>query len=351
VWIGERPDQNTIDHAEDSSIRPNPKSQRQDDGGGKRGRPPTRNLTGAQTSGTLASSSSGAYLFTTTVNLPTNGGTLYYQFGESAPSFTIPGFVTTPSPFLVWPNLDTGAKPAQIAVIGPLGITGLNPTSATAGGSALTLTVNGTGFVTGSTVQWNGTALSTFLSGTQLNALVPPTLIATAGSASVTVSNPGGSVSNAASFIIGAPTPNITGLIPATAAAGGPGFTITVIGSGFQAGAGVLWNGSTLATVFVSGNQLTASVSDSLIASQGTATITVVNPGGASSNSANFTIIPPGPSISTLSPNSTPAVGPAFTLTVNGSSFVAGSVGGPVERVAIIDDLSQRHSVERLRTS
>ncbi len=48
-------------------------------------------------------------------------------------------------------------------------ITTLSPTSATAGGAAFTLTVNGTGFVNGAVVSFNGAAkTTTFGSATQL---------------------------------------------------------------------------------------------------------------------------------------------------------------------------------------
>jgi hypothetical protein len=80
-------------------------------------------------------------------------------------------------------------------------ITGLNPTSGTAGGAAFTLTVNGTGFLSGVTIQWNGAALATtFTSATQLTALVSAGLIASTANANVTVLNPGGTSSNTSYF-------------------------------------------------------------------------------------------------------------------------------------------------------
>jgi uncharacterized repeat protein (TIGR01451 family) len=91
-------------------------------------------------------------------------------------------------------------------------IASLSPTSATPGGSAFTLTVNGTGFVSGgvSTVRWNGAARSTtFVSATQLTASIDAADIAAAGAASVTVANaaPGGGTSNAATFTTATPSP------------------------------------------------------------------------------------------------------------------------------------------------
>jgi uncharacterized protein (TIGR03437 family) len=174
-----------------------------------------------------------------------------------------------------------------------LSINSLNPSSATAGGAAFTLIVNGSGFISGSAVRWNGSSLTTtYGSGTQLTASVSASLIATAGTTSVTVINPGGTISNALTFTTGAAssTPTITSLSPSSAAAGGSLFTLTVNGSGFVSGSAIQWNGSALSTTYLSGTQLSASVASNLIASAGSASITVINPGGAVSNAVTFTI-------------------------------------------------------------
>src|SRR5207249_1389587 len=69
-----------------------------------------------------------------------------------------------------------------------------------------------------STVNWNGAPLATsFVSSTQLTATVPASLVATAGTASITVANPspGGGTSNAQTFTI-VNTPAITSPLTAT---------------------------------------------------------------------------------------------------------------------------------------
>jgi len=67
-------------------------------------------------------------------------------------------------------------------------LTGLSPSSVTPGGAAFTLTLTGTSFIPGATVNWNSTALTTnYLSATQLTASVPARLITTDGTAIVTV--------------------------------------------------------------------------------------------------------------------------------------------------------------------
>jgi len=92
----------------------------------------------------------------------------------------------------------------------------LIPDSASPGGSGFTLTVNGTGFVSGSVVEWNGNPRTTsFVSGSQLTASILAADIAIAGTATVTVSNPGpgGGVSNPASFPVRLSAASVFGFI------------------------------------------------------------------------------------------------------------------------------------------
>jgi len=82
-------------------------------------------------------------------------------------------------------KMTPGAMPA---------IATLSPSSAAAGGAAFVLTVNGTNFGTKAVVNWNGvaqTANTTYVSGGQLTVAVPAAAIATAGTITVTVTNPG----------------------------------------------------------------------------------------------------------------------------------------------------------------
>src|SRR5262249_14785196 len=84
--------------------------------------------------------------------------------------------------------------------------------SAASGGAAFILTVNGTGFVSGAVVQWNGSArTTTFVNASQLIAAITSADISSAGTALITVVNPapGGGASNAALFAISAPTTSV----------------------------------------------------------------------------------------------------------------------------------------------
>jgi hypothetical protein len=75
--------------------------------------------------------------------------------------------------------------------------------------------------------------------------------------------------------------PTIAQLSPNSTTAGGAGFTMTVNGTNFSSNATVNWNGATLTTTAVSGNQLMATVTAAEIADSGTVPITVTNPATA----------------------------------------------------------------------
>ena len=73
-----------------------------------------------------------------------------------------------------------------------------------------------------------------------------------------------------------------------------------------------------------SATKLTVEVPASLIATSGSANITVTTSYGTSA-AATFAIVPPPPTITSLSPTSVTAGGSAFTLTINGTNFHPGS--------------------------
>lgn len=126
-----------------------------------------------------------------------------------------------------------------------------------------------------------------------LLALVLPALLALGGCAAGGVSS--GSVGGGGGSGGGPnPLPSIVFLDPSSAAAGGPDFFLTVYGSGFSPSSVVQWDGSTLATTFVSANLVYAVASDSYSSGSGTASVTVSNPapGGGLSNASSVFIGP-----------------------------------------------------------
>ena len=211
----------------------------------------------------------------------------------------------------------------------------LSPASATAGAASFTLTVTGSSFAVNCVLRWNGTPLdTTFVSGTQVTATVPASTIAAGGASIVTLINPSGLTSNAAAFAVNTPVPAISGITPASAPAGGPAFTLTVNGANFLRTSTVLWNGAPLATVLVTGAQLTAAVPAALPGTSATAGVRVSTPGAADSNSAVFTI---GPAALTIPPPATtsagivnaasglPSIAPGSLISIYGTNLAPGN--------------------------
>jgi hypothetical protein len=129
----------------------------------------------------------------------------------------------------------------------------LSPSTATAGGPAFTLTVNGTNLVSGAEVRWNGAARSTtFVSATQVRAAITAADIAAPGTAQVTVVNPGTSPSNALPFTVAAPGPTLTLTVTKNGNAPSKG-TITSNPAGINCG-------GTCSAAFSSGRSVTLTV-------------------------------------------------------------------------------------------
>jgi hypothetical protein len=82
-------------------------------------------------------------------------------------------------------------------------LTSISPQYVLVGSPALTLTVNGTNFVTGEVVYWNTTKLTTtFVSATKLTASVPASDLTTLGTANITAANSGAAASNSLPFTV-----------------------------------------------------------------------------------------------------------------------------------------------------
>ncbi len=106
----------------------------------------------------------------------------------------------------------------------------LSPAFAAAGGPAFTLTVSGSGFISGSTVYWGSTALVTqYTSATQLTAQVTAPEIAAAGITTITVQSPGpgGGTSNSMQFEVDSASSMSSPSFTALTATVAPGSTAT----------------------------------------------------------------------------------------------------------------------------
>ncbi len=170
------------------------------------------------------------------------------------------------------------------------------------------------------------------------------TVIATLSPGSAyTVGSPGSATVTIADKSSTAEPPAITKINPSSATAGGPAFTLTVLGTNFQSGAVVQWNGADRPTQFLSSTQLTASIPASDIATAGAAQVRV-SQAGVTSNTVNFAITESSggaPELTQVLPKFGPTVGHSKVL-VLGSKFVQGAqilLGGvPLTDVLFITD-------------
>jgi len=112
------------------------------------------------------------------------------------------------STIIVGGNADNTNKGAIWVFINPNPtpvLTSISPTSTTTGEMQFTLTATGTDFVSTSTINWDGVALTTtYVSATELTAVVPAANLLSGGTINITVTNPvpGGGTSSTQTFTI-----------------------------------------------------------------------------------------------------------------------------------------------------
>ena len=150
--------------------------------------------------------------------------------------------------------------------------------------------------------------------------LVLPSLLALGGCASGGSSGGSGGIGSGGGSNA---VPSIVFLDPSSVAMGGPDFYLTVYGSGFSPSSVVQWNGSTLATTFVSASLVYAVVSARFRSGSGTASVTILNPapGGGLSNATSVFVGPvPQPPVGvgviqlvSAAPDGTPGNGHTYT--------------------------------------
>ena len=129
--------------------------------------------------------------------------------------YTAPSSVPSPSTVMAFATSVADATKTGVAAVGIVNssipsVSTLSPKAAPLGGSAFTLSVGGSNFVSGSVVRWNNSDRpTTFVNSTLLTAQIPASDLATSGIAGITVLNnfPGGSSSTGIGFTVGGVSP------------------------------------------------------------------------------------------------------------------------------------------------
>jgi hypothetical protein len=231
-------------------------------------------------------------------------------------------------------NVSSNSASLTVTAATPPPVIGsLSPNPMPVSASNQTLTINGSGFATGASVNLTyagGSVVHPTIAtstGTKITATV--NVGATARTWTVQVVNSAASSSNIVNLVVSVP-PVISSLSPNPMTGSSANQTLTVNGSGFQSGLKVVLTGAA-SPVAYQGSAVasqTATQIQALVnvgAAAGAWTVQVVNPDGSSSNAASLTVTAAAlPVISSLSPNPMTGSSADQTLTINGSNFQPG---------------------------
>lgn len=213
---------------------------------------------------------------------------------------SFPVIVTNPSPG----GGVSEAKNFLVANPSPI-VNSVNPNSKTVYDSQFTLQVLGANFVNGSSIFWNGQPKNTsFVSPSELSAVIPAADLLTVGIKSISVVNPQpGGGSAAINFTVNNPVPTLQEIQPTETPISETDVTIEVTGTNFVTDSVVVWdenNAKTnLTTTFIDSQSLEAVIPASLLQEvKNNIKITVVNssPGGGESNFVLFAVVENSPS-------------------------------------------------------
>jgi len=194
------------------------------------------------------------------------------------------------------------------------------PNGPVSGGTAVT--VSGTGFVSGATVDFGKTVASkvAVTSATTLTCVSPP---GSTGTVDVVVNTPGGSstVSPSDEFAYGQ-VPKVTSISPVVGPLLG-GTSVQITGSTFAGATAVTFGAIGAKSFVVNSNTSITAVSPK--GSAGSVNVTVTNVGGTSeTTSADEFVYLPSPTVLSVSPSNGPTRG-GTAITITGTGFYAGS--------------------------
>ncbi|MFA5185250.1 MAG: IPT/TIG domain-containing protein [Patescibacteria group bacterium] len=190
---------------------------------------------------------------------------------------------------VVNPGTNSTSTPVNFSVLNyPPRFTDISPTTKEQYSGQFTLTLNGDDLLPTSQAKIDGNDVATtYVSKTQLTAVIPSSYIDTLGDHSITITNPtpGGGASVVQTFSVVNALPTLSSITPNSKSIGAAQFTITLTGTGFNASSVVKLGGANRATTYVSPTQLTAIIPASDLAAAGTFDVTVTNPtpGGGTS--------------------------------------------------------------------
>jgi trimeric autotransporter adhesin len=220
-------------------------------------------------------------------------------------------------------------------------ITSISPQTAYLNSPSFTLTVNGTGFVSGAAVYISSSALpTTYVSSTQLTATVSAAYLSNTGSDYLYVVNPGpgGGYSGSAILTVVSLDPYLSSVSPSSVVAGTSPTPIVVSGSSFMSGATVQWNGKPLPTTYINSGQLQITPTAAELGGASIAQLSVSNPSpGGVSSAVEFNVTYPA-KITVLDLPANDLIWDPYAQQIYAS--LPSSYGSKGNSIAVIDPLS-----------
>jgi len=180
--------------------------------------------------------------------------------------------------------------------IGPT-VSALSPAARGQHSAKVTVTLTGTGFESGASVSISGRGVTlsapTVTSSTSLTVTVAVTAGAKLGARDVTVTNPDGAVVSCGGCFTVTPAPTLASVSPSSVAPGAKNFSLTLTGTGDQAGAKVTVGGGGVRVVsatVISSLQIDVTITVATSAPAGLRTVTIKNPDGGTVKAAVLTV-------------------------------------------------------------
>ena len=218
------------------------------------------------------------------------------------------------------------SAPASFAVaVVPPSLTGISPSGA-AQGATVTVTLTGSSFATGMTIEAITEITVSAINVTSSNAATATFVVdsaATPGARQVRVTTAGGT-SGPVTFTVLPPPPTLTAITPASGLLG-TSPVVTLTGTNFAAPMTIALGSDIVAKDITVVDSTTAAAifAIGLGATPGVHSVTVTTPGGSAS-AALFSVVPLPPTLTSLSPSSAvqSSLGRSFLVTLTGTNLI-----------------------------
>ncbi|MBI5101207.1 MAG: DUF11 domain-containing protein [Nitrospirae bacterium] len=211
-------------------------------------------------------------------------------------------------------------------------VTSTSPNTRGRNSAQTTVTITGTGFAGGATVNFNDAGITqgavTVVNATTITLPVTVTVTATPGAHNVSVTNTDGGAGTGSQVFTVTAAPSVASASPNQRPRGSAQTTVTITGTGFASGAAVSFNDANItlgAVTVVNSSTITLPVTVTGTATVGSHNVTVTNADGGTATGTGVFTVTNAPTVTYTSPNALAQGSAPTTVTITGTGFAAGS--------------------------